>query len=330
MLAYPGRCRHGRSAHKGLLLIAGVAVLSTLQPSPSQALNEKNYTGGCKSELLKWRKRGGYGAAAVATNGYCGFSWDAFSLEDARRWALAYCRKGKKAKGCVVTSTLNTPSKLVRQSRLCGSMKGQQSIDACTLLLAKKGGDKATRAWHLKERGRNYKALGIRGRAIADFTESIKIYPKGDDVYFDRGQLYVQLGLLKEAAKDFQQSIRNYNRTDRDYRSEADSQLKWIEAELVDASTLDDQKLCTLALNNSLSGWDDSKQNAVREIERRKLTLDACLTAKFATFNSKWVCTVAYDRTTSAWSADPTRERYVTEANVRKLTIDNCRKQLAP
>ena len=311
-----------------VLLIVLVSSLGVVQPRSGLALGEKNYVGPCKSELLKWKKRGGYGAAAIAKNGYCGFSWDAFSPEDARSSALAHCRAGKKGKGCVVTSTIGKPSKFVSQRKLCGALKAQESIDACTLLLAKKGGDKIMRAWHFNERGRNYMNMGFTDKAIADFSDSIKTYPRTDAAYVNRARLYVERGMLEEAIADFRKSIKNYNKLNEDYRPEANSRLKELEARLGETRQLTEAKLCYQALDPTLIGWDKSRPYAVREAERRKLTLDSCFSAYVATLDSKWICNMAFDRAASNWSTNPRNRRYVSEVNTRKLSPSDCRRQL--
>ena len=80
------------------ILICGIWTTDTL------ALSSKNFQGECNSKYKSWKKQGGYGAAAIAKNGRCGFSWRYGNAEEARRIALSNCRLGGKGKGCVVVA----------------------------------------------------------------------------------------------------------------------------------------------------------------------------------------------------------------------------------
>ena len=108
----------GRRQMKSLpvALACAAAFICGIWTTDALALTAKNFQGECIGKFKSWKKRGGYGAAAIARNGHCGFSWDYGSTEQARQAALSSCRFGGKGKGCVIVAENQTPSRTVAPS----------------------------------------------------------------------------------------------------------------------------------------------------------------------------------------------------------------------
>ncbi len=95
-----------------VILICGIWTTDAL------ALTTKNFQGECIGKYKSWKKQGGYGAAAIAKNGHCGFSWGYGTAEEARKTALSSCRFGGKGKGCIVVSEKTPPPNSARTTVL--------------------------------------------------------------------------------------------------------------------------------------------------------------------------------------------------------------------
>ena len=57
-------------------------------------------------------------------------------------------------------------------------------------------------------RGITYRNKGDYVRAIADFTEAIRLYPEWSDIYYARGLAYHSIGNYDRAIADFNEAIR--------------------------------------------------------------------------------------------------------------------------
>jgi tetratricopeptide (TPR) repeat protein len=86
------------------------------------------------------------------------------------------------------------------------NLGGEKSIAACSRLLGKvRGSDRANLyGW----RGSHYSAKGDYDRAIADFSESIRLNPKSAAPYHNRAGAYAAKGELDRALADYSEGIR--------------------------------------------------------------------------------------------------------------------------
>jgi lipoprotein NlpI len=84
-----------------------------------------------------------------------------------------------------------------------------QQIRSCSTLIETGRESKASRAAAYTYRGNAYNAKGDHDRAIADYTEAIRLDPKDALVaYNNRGNAYLAKGELDRAIADFDEAIR--------------------------------------------------------------------------------------------------------------------------
>jgi lipoprotein NlpI len=84
----------------------------------------------------------------------------------------------------------------------CKGDDPDRSIAACTRIIQGRGETAKDSAIAHHERGLSYKSKGDFGRAIADFSEAIRLEPKFADAYLNRGLAYLYSGTLDKALAD--------------------------------------------------------------------------------------------------------------------------------
>lgn len=107
---------------------------------------------------------------------------------------------------------------------ICKTATGTERVEACTRVLNDATISRDDREWFLNERGLAYFNVEDWDRAIADFTESIKINPKDAVVYTNRSDAYrskndfaLALADANQAIKLDPKSARAYNTRGRAY-----------------------------------------------------------------------------------------------------------------
>jgi tetratricopeptide (TPR) repeat protein len=251
--------------------IAGVTI-------DAQALSEKNFQGSCKTKFQAWKKHEGFGAAAIARNGHCGFSWDYASLEKARQVAISSCRFGGKGKGCVVVAEKKTPSSHVILKRDCETAGGQARIDACTKLIDSKKDKGKGQAWNYNLRGIARKNQGYLDLAIDDYTNAIKSDRSYVWAHMNRAVARNELGQYESALSDAEFALKHYKKGGDDYRRDAKVLAAKLRETLSTIRNLPIEKLCALAMVSARNAWDDAPRYSshVKEAKRRGLSIESC------------------------------------------------------
>jgi lipoprotein NlpI len=97
------------------------------------------------------------------------------------------------------------------QSRLCTSnldVEWDRQITACTSLIESGKVSRQDQAVAHHNRGLAYAVKGDLDRAIADFTEAIRLDPKDASAHNDRGSAYMAKGDFDRAIADYSEAIR--------------------------------------------------------------------------------------------------------------------------
>lgn len=258
-----------------LVLIGGILGMS----EHASALSEKNLTGGCRTDFNKWKNRGGYGAFALGTNSYCGYSWDNESLAIARDGALSACvRKGK---GCTIISENNTASPLAQKLNDCFGGAPDVAIMACTGLMKSGKLTKVNLAIEYNNRGFAHDKKGEFDLAVDDYTSAIKILGTYGLAYSNRARREYDIGQYQDALIDFRAGLKYYAKnsgTFYDYRSEDQAFIGKIETELSAIKNSTDDILCTRAMTTGKLEWDQSPRfsSHVKEAKKRGLDITKC------------------------------------------------------
>jgi tetratricopeptide (TPR) repeat protein len=85
-----------------------------------------------------------------------------------------------------------------------GSPSTEQVIRGCTAVIQFKRETKTNRSISYNNRGNAYQTKGDNDRAIADYSEAIRLGPKNAGSYYNRGSVY-------EGKGDFDRTIADYN-----------------------------------------------------------------------------------------------------------------------
>ncbi len=323
---------------RGLLLLLVLVLSLALLPAEAEALSAKDIRGSCKTDYAKWKKRGGYGAFALATNGSCGFSWDNFSLDLARKGALSRCRGEGKGKGCKIVAENNNASEYINKRHTCQDAKGQTKIDACTWLIDSKRDKGEALAWDYNERGRAHDDGGKIDLAIADYSSAIKADRTYGWAYMNRARLERQKGQLELALADAEAAIKYYRTGGDDQRTEARNLVAEIHATLANNKSIATNKLCIQSLKPNKKEWDTRGVfvTHVEEAKRRGLTVEKCRVAldypakynPFEVFTRDRLCYAALNGDGTAWLSSADGQLATAEAERRKLSIAECRRIL--
>ncbi|GEM_PF-6624575 len=99
---------------------------------------------------------------------------------------------------------------LPRQWRWCGSDDSRRSMDACSAIIdsGRRTQNDRSLAEAYANRGGIYADQGETQKAIADYTQAIRLNPRRDDVFMSRGILYYESGDYRHALADFDAAIR--------------------------------------------------------------------------------------------------------------------------
>jgi tetratricopeptide (TPR) repeat protein len=84
----------------------------------------------------------------------------------------------------------------------------QLRIASCTRLIEAPNGSPKMRSWALNSRGIAWKATGDAARALADYSEAIRVDPANADAYFNRGNAAHDRGEFDRAVADFNDALR--------------------------------------------------------------------------------------------------------------------------
>jgi tetratricopeptide (TPR) repeat protein len=84
----------------------------------------------------------------------------------------------------------------------------QLRIASCTRLIEAPNASSKMRSWALNNRGIAWKATGEPARALADYSEAIRLDPSNADAYFNRGNAAHDRGEFDRAIADFTDAVR--------------------------------------------------------------------------------------------------------------------------
>ena len=90
----------------------------------------------------------------------------------------------------------------------CNNASGDESIAACTRVISSDKFKGNNLAITLNNRGNAYHGKGDRDRAIADYSEAIRVDPKHPTSYNYRGNSYFEKGNYDSAIADYTEAIR--------------------------------------------------------------------------------------------------------------------------
>jgi lipoprotein NlpI len=108
----------------------------------------------------------------------------------------------------VVAGSALVSQAIADDSDTCEEASGEETIAACTRVIQNRRTSKQDRASAHHNRGLAYRANGDHERAIADYSEAIRLVPKDADVHFDRGLAYLYDGNPAKALADALQASR--------------------------------------------------------------------------------------------------------------------------
>jgi tetratricopeptide (TPR) repeat protein len=83
-----------------------------------------------------------------------------------------------------------------------------KKVAACTRLIKFGKLDKKQLSIVYTNRGAGFGKMGNEDQALADFTESIRIYPNNEFSYYNRGDLWYKWGKFDQAIEDLTNAIR--------------------------------------------------------------------------------------------------------------------------
>ena len=315
----------------GLLLALNVALPVH---SPALAQSVKSLAGQCKVDYASWKKRAGYAAFAISRDGKCGWSFYFDSAAEARKQALAGCKR----KSCKIVEEIAPTKGWAASKAACDRGFGQKRIDACTWLIETAKATGFELAWALNERGEaKYYTRGDDG-PIADYTASIAADQSYARPYFNRGILLRRQSKLVEALADLETAIRKFKpqgcQALCDFRNVALVAVHEIKQRMERIRSADDRTLCLWALTASKISWDQTQPSVVSEIQKRGLTVADCRVEQgyrpqlnpYESRPVKSVCADALDAQRLNWEAN--RLHATDEAKRRGETIDSCRAKL--
>src|SRR5262249_3873287 len=87
------------------------------------------------------------------------------------------------------------------------SLIGDMAIEACTRIINDRNELPRDRAEAFRNRGFAFSFKRDHDRAIADYTEAIRLDPKNSSAYFNRGAAWSEKGDLRRAIADQSQAI---------------------------------------------------------------------------------------------------------------------------
>jgi tetratricopeptide (TPR) repeat protein len=116
---------------------------------------------------------------------------------------------GRVGAGVMVTTSLSFAQPVVGQQNdidVCFKGSGQEAIAACTRRISQAKGNNLAIVYH--SRGYEYLQLRQFDKAIADFTQSIRVNPSYLDPYVNRCLSYRGSGDFEKAAADANSALR--------------------------------------------------------------------------------------------------------------------------
>ena len=266
-----------------LLVVTSLIAFSFGLQTAAHALSTKNFQGECIAKYKAWKNKSGFGAAALAKNGYCGFTWDYDSIGKARAKALTECNYNKKAKSCTIVAENSALSSYKKTKMRCQNGNLQERLDACTWLINSKRDKGSQQAWNYNERGRAYQTIGYQDignidLAITEYSSALKADNTYGVAYINRARLERQKGLFELALADAKLAIKYFRKGDYDYRVEARDLVNEINLKQAGLSTKNNAQLCFLSLKSDKTAWEPSPNFSleVREAQKRGLTVDSC------------------------------------------------------
>jgi lipoprotein NlpI len=108
----------------------------------------------------------------------------------------------------VVAGSALVSQAIADDSDTCEKASGDEAIAACTRVIQNRRTSRQSRATSYHNRGLAYAAKGDHDRAIADYSEAIRLVPKDADAHFDRGLAYLYGGNPAKALADALQASR--------------------------------------------------------------------------------------------------------------------------
>jgi lipoprotein NlpI len=102
----------------------------------------------------------------------------------------------------VVAGSALVSQAIADDSAACEKASGDEAIAACTRVIQNRRTSTQSRATSYHNRGLAYAAKGDHDRAIADYSEAIRLVPKDADAHFDRGLAYLNSGDPAKALAD--------------------------------------------------------------------------------------------------------------------------------
>lgn len=294
-----------------LIFLLGLAMFG-LRSDLALALSAKDYQGQCRIEYNEWKKHGGFGAAALGSNGHCGFTWDYGDRKDARDSALSWCRRGGKGKNCVIVEENGS---LSEQGRLWRECEGGGKLVACERLVGMKDLGQMGRAAAFNGTGNAFARLGETNKAVDAFTQAIKVDKKYGWGYMNRGLLLRDKGKLEDAVKDFEKALSLYNFDPDDYRLNARKSIAEAQKVLSSMRGLENKSLCGSALASGMKRFEGRGHYVpyVNEAQRRRLSVGDCRLAlgfaaepnPYELVSDKTVCVAATIADSLDWNSSP-------------------------
>ena len=316
------------------VLFAGLAL--AIPAARAGAPSPKDFRGGCAANYQVWKKHGGFGAVAASVNGFCGFAWEFSNLAQARDWAIGWCRKDQRARGCQIVQENKALSEIG-----CWWVSCERDSDeaSCDRLIADPALDSMAHAAANNLKGNIHARRGDTAVAVAAYSAALKANRQHGWANMNRAFVYRDTGRLTEAIADAQNALKYYNPREEDYRNKARDLINSAKARLNTIGSADNTSLCNLALSAGKTQLEtrDYYRPVVAEVLRRGLTAERCAALVAAVppaggLSDKPVaniCRTALTPDHAGFVSGAAYQSFVSEARRRNLDPAKCRTILA-